>query len=98
MSDFEITLAGTGLVVAGDLNVYSAADIKAALLAQADALPGLLAIDLSNVGEFDTAGLQLLLMLSRESRGRLRVRGCSEAVRSTLALCRLEGMIAAEAA
>ena len=94
MSDFEITPSATGLVVTGDLTVYSAGDVKAALLARAGSLPDPLELDLANVGEFDTAGLQLLLMLSREMGGRLRVSGCSEVVRNALALCRLEHLMA----
>jgi anti-anti-sigma regulatory factor len=132
MSDFEITASGTGLVLTGDLSVYSAAEIKAALLprfaelcaqtsvalassaahsgagslaalpvgstaAEAVLLPPL-DLDLSKIGEFDTAGLQLLLMLRRESQRRLRVRGCSEVVRNALALCHLEHLIADESA
>ena len=56
------------------------------------------ALDLSQVQEIDTAGLQLLLMLNRELQGALKIRACSPGVRATLELTHLERLITAEAA
>ena len=70
--------------VSGDMNVYAASELKTALLAELTA--GNTALDLSQVQEFDTAGLQLVLLLDRELRGQLRIAGCSPGVRATLQL------------
>ena len=87
--------AGT-ISVCGDMTVYSAAELKTALQ---DALAaGGRKLDLSQVQEFDTAGLQLVLMLNRELQGGLAIVAASPTVRSTLALTHLNRLIAAEAA
>ena len=54
------------LAVEGDMTIYGAAALKARLM---DALKGAsqLEVDLSRVGEVDTAGVQLLLLLKREA-------------------------------
>ncbi len=52
--------------VAGDMNIYAAAELKsqlAALLGQAPEVE----LNLSEVNEFDSAGMQLLLGLKREA-------------------------------
>ncbi len=78
------------------MTVYVAAELKTALLAEfAD---GNTALDLAQVQEIDTAGLQLLLMLNRELQGGLKIRACSPGVRATLELAQLGRLIAAEAA
>jgi anti-anti-sigma regulatory factor len=53
-------------VVQGNMTIYEAAADKAALL---DALAGAtdIEIDISSVAEMDTAGLQLLILVKRES-------------------------------
>ena len=55
------------LVIAEDMTIYNAAAQKQRLL---DALQGTdrLEIDLSAVGEIDTAGFQLLVLVKREAR------------------------------
>ena len=55
-------------------------------------------LNLSQVQEFDTAGLQLVLLLNRELLGGLRIVGCSPGVRATLELAHLTKLIVAEAA
>ena len=75
--------AGT-ISVAGDMTVYTSAELKTALLAEAAA--GNTCLDLSQVQEFDTAGLQLVLLLQRELRGTLKIVACSPGVRATLDL------------
>lgn len=50
-----------------NLTIYHAADIKARLLGELAAHPTL-ELDLSHVGEVDTAGVQLLLLLKREAQ------------------------------
>lgn len=78
---------------AGELTIYTAADSKTQLdaaLAQGKALD----IDLAQVSEFDTAGLQLLILAKRESQRRsfaLNITGHTPAVIDVLDLCNLTG-------
>lgn len=50
----------------GDLTIYTAPQLKSALLAELDA-GGTLSLDLSSIIEFDSAGLQVLLACAREA-------------------------------
>jgi len=50
----------------GELTIYRAAELKPVLLAAVAEHP-VLEIDLSQVAEFDSAGLQLLLLAKREA-------------------------------
>lgn len=52
------------LAIDGELTIYSVAGLKAGLAALAPACAEI-EIDLSGVGEIDTAGLQLMLMAKR---------------------------------
>jgi len=80
------------LQLEGDLTIYTAMQAKerlAAALAEGDDL----AMDLAAVTEIDAAGLQLLLLVRRETQaaGRgLRLTGCSSAVAEMLCRSRLD--------
>ncbi|MGB9108811.1 MAG: STAS domain-containing protein, partial [Telluria sp.] len=83
--------AAACLAVEGELTIYRAAELKPALLdaVRAHDAP---ALDLSAVTEFDSAGLQLLLMARREAAGlgkQLAVSAASPAVRDACALLRI---------
>jgi len=76
------------IVIEGELTIYRAAELKPVLLeaVRAQDAP---ALDLSAVTEFDSAGLQLLLMARQEAQrlGKpLQVAGASPAVREVFAL------------
>jgi anti-sigma B factor antagonist len=76
------------IVIEGELTIYRAAELKPVLLeaVRAHDTP---ALDLSAVTEFDSAGLQLLLMARQEAQrlGKpLQVAGASPAVREVFAL------------
>ncbi len=76
----------TRLTVIGDLTIYQAAEIKHQLIegVRADAV---VELDLSHVGEIDTAGFQLLALAKRESLELdhvLRIIGHSPAVREVI--------------
>jgi len=80
--------AAACLAVEGEMTIYRAAELKPALLAAVHA-PEAPALDLSAVTEFDSAGLQLLLVARREAArlGRqLPVTAASPAVREVFAL------------
>jgi anti-anti-sigma factor len=53
------------VAVEGELSIYRAAELKAQLLPQAGT--GEVVLDLSQVSEIDTAGVQLLLLSQREA-------------------------------
>ncbi len=84
----------------GALSIYTAADTKPRLSA---ALQGAIAleIDLSDIEEFDCAGLQLLLATREQARRQdidLRLLGANAVVRELLALSGLgDALIAPEA-
>lgn len=74
------------LILDGPMTIYTAGEIKARLLG---ALEGaeVLEVDLSHVGELDTAGFQLLVMAKRESQRQghtLRIVDHSPAVRDVI--------------
>ena len=79
------------LCLAKDLTIYHALEQKQELL---DALNSAddLELDLSQVGEIDTAGLQLLILLKKEAQraGKsVRIVGHSQAVSSVIDFCNL---------
>ena len=79
------------LPLEGELTIYTAAELKGRLL-EALAAPEPLEIDLSQVSEIDTAGLQLLMLAKREASTRgtsLTLTGHSHAVIECLDLCNL---------
>ena len=94
--EFQIESRAGTVSVVGDMTVYCAADLKTELLAAVAA--GNSSLNLSQVQEFDTAGLQLILLLNRELLGGLRIVACSPGVRATLELAHLNKLIVAEAA
>ncbi len=64
----QTTIDGaTRLTVDGELTIYHAAEIKERLIDGVRASP-VLELDLSHVGQIDSAGVQLLALAKRESR------------------------------
>jgi anti-anti-sigma factor len=83
--------------VDGEMTIYTCGELKSHLLEQLTGHPDTIEIDLSRVVEFDTAGLQLLLMARRhvgESGRELRVINPSRTVAEVLELCQLGGWVA----
>lgn len=80
------------MALSGELTIYRAAELKADILAAA-AQGSAPALDLAEVSEIDTAGIQLLLLAQREAlaRGaRLSLVAPSAAVREAFGLLELE--------
>ena len=76
--------------IQGDMTVYSAAELKPALLSALPVASEVERLDLAGVGEFDCAGLQLLLASLRRASADgtpLRIVAASAAVREVLKLC-----------
>lgn len=88
--DLDQKLSNAELRVDGEMTIYRANEIAQTLLASVRAQAGDVTLNLSDVTEFDTAGLQLVLMARRiaEANGhRLEVAQPSECVAEVLKLC-----------
>jgi anti-anti-sigma factor len=80
-----------GVAIDGEMNIYNALELKAALMKSIDESEAV-DIDLSGVSEFDSAGLQLLLLARKEcERGgkRLKFKAKSAPVESVIGLFNL---------
>ena len=74
------------LILDGPMTIYNAGEIKAQLMTGLQNA-SILELDLSHVGEMDTAGFQLLVMAKRESQRHghtLRIVAHSPAVREVI--------------
>jgi len=83
------------LEIKGELSIFTAAELRLQLL-EAIAMCPELEVDLSQVGEIDSAGLQLMLAAKREAAGRnqtLYFTGHSPAVCDALEICKLSGQL-----
>lgn len=81
------------IVIDGELTIYTAMELKAKFLASL-LKNDVLELDLSNVNEFDGAGLQLLIMAKQDANATnkvLRISGRSPAVVELLNLSGLTG-------
>ena len=79
------------LHIEGEMTIYTAAEIKAELMTHI-VQPCELEIDLSQVSEMDSAGLQILILVKREAEKHstsLRLTGHSRAVLDVLDMCNL---------
>jgi anti-anti-sigma factor len=83
--------------IQGEMTVYSAAELKPALLGALPVASQVERIDLAGVAEFDCAGLQLLLASLRRASANgtpLRIVAASAAVREVLQLCGRSDLLA----
>lgn len=97
---FEVIVRDGCLHLAGEMTIYFAGELKSGLLDALRSADGEAALDLSAVSEFDTAGLQLLLLARRESLARgnaFSLRAASTVVEEALELCGLRQSFAAQA-
>jgi len=88
------------LRIEGEMTIYSAAALAQAITAAITGATGGPRLDLSQVTEIDTAGLQILLLARRlaRPRGGLTLLAPSPRVQALLRLCGLEDLVAAEGA
>lgn len=85
---------GERMALSGEMTIFSALQSKAQLL-EASRGNKVLDVDLSQVSEFDVAGLQLLAMMRREALAQgntLRFVSHSPAVGEVLQMCNLEAL------
>ena len=85
------------LSVLGDLTLYEAADTRQALLALLAQDPGPWALDLGNLEELDSAGLQVLLSLQKTLAQGAQVIDLSAPACALVQLLRLESLYPAAA-
>lgn len=81
----------TQLTLSGELTIYSVHELRELLLRAIDENRDI-DVDMSEVSEVDTAGLQLVLLARREVEARgqqLRISGCDSEVREALAFYNL---------
>jgi anti-sigma B factor antagonist len=80
-------------VIEGEMTIYTALELKDRLLAPLPQCADM-ELDLAGVGEIDSAGLQLLVLLKQEAKAQgksLSITGHSPAVLEIFDLCKLEG-------
>ncbi|GAA5168959.1 STAS domain-containing protein [Viridibacterium curvum] len=96
MSDFTLRQDGKGRVAAiGDMTIFHAHQMKEALMTELGANERL-EVDLSEVSDIDTAGLQQLLLLHKEAahgNKPLRFQGHSPAVQQAVQMLKLEALL-----
>ena len=100
MSMDSIPADGARLRVEGEMTIQRAAELKPVLLQTLAAAGDEIALDLSGVTDIDSAGVQLLFMLSDAAAARqrsLRLRQPSPAVQHVFELLGLEGSFAVDA-
>lgn len=77
----------TSVKISGECTIFHAAEAKIPLLQNIDKLDRKVVLDLSQITELDTAGVQLLLMFKKKivnAGGKLKVSAISEPVRQVL--------------
>lgn len=100
--DSTVTASGQApapLRIEGELTIYTAAETKERIVG-ALAAGSALEIDLSQVGEIDTAGLQLLILAKREAAARgasVALIHHSSAVLECFELCNMTAVLGAAA-
>jgi len=86
--------------VNGEMTIYTCGTLKTRLLEELAAHPDTTRLDLSQVVELDTAGLQLLLTARRYASDAgcdLQIANPSRVVADVLELCRLDALLATPA-
>lgn len=86
----------TRIRINGDLSIYQASEARDAFAALLPLNASAWQLDLASIGDFDSAGLQLLLVIQRTlSQGGtpVTVVDATAAVRETIALLRLESLL-----
>jgi anti-anti-sigma factor len=89
--------AGSALRVHGEMTIYRAGELAQTILGKLQKKSATARLDLSEVTEIDSAGLQLLLMAHRMATAggsRLAIVNPSACVAEVLALCNLQHLLA----
>ncbi len=95
MDDLNSDSATARVEIKGELSIFTAADVRGQLLAALECGEDV-EVDLSDVTEMDSAGMQLMVAAKREAvlrERQLRFTGHSPAVFDVLELCELAGQL-----
>jgi anti-anti-sigma factor len=88
----QVRCKGAHVRIAGEMTIYTAADLHAQMLAAINKRRAARLLDLSEVTEFDTAGLQIVLVAQRQASAlgrQLRIVKASPAVHEVFDLLHL---------
>ena len=91
--EFQLEQRDGRWCASGDMTIYSAAVMKQRVLASMESAGDDVLLDLSQVTELDTCGLQILLLAERQAASegrRLKLIEPSAATREVLTLCGLD--------
>lgn len=98
-NSMDVVADGSTLVISGQLDVRSIADLRARLYDHLSEHHEAVVLDLSGVESADLSALRMLAVASRLANNaghRLSVRGCPDAVRRLLHLTHLRGLMIVE--
>src|SRR5690242_19599048 len=87
------------LQISGEMTIYTCETLASEVLAALEGYPGSAGLDLGQITEIDTAGLQLLLLARMRARtlgSELTITNASVAVAEVLEMCGLTGLLATE--
>jgi anti-anti-sigma factor len=91
--EFQLEQRDGRLCASGEMTIYCAAAMNEQLLSGLGAVDADLRLDLSQIAELDTCGLQVLLLTRRlvtDAGHRFAIVAASAAAREVLALCKLD--------
>jgi anti-anti-sigma factor len=91
--EFQLEQRDGRLCASGEMTIYSAATMNEQLLSGLRAIDTDMRLDLSQVAELDTCGLQILLLARRlvsDAGHRFVIVAASAAAREVFALCKLD--------
>lgn len=86
------------ITISGELNIYTAGEWRYRLITESEGIDDI-ELDLGEVSEIDSAGLQLLIALSRQLSGegrQFRIGQCHPAVREVIAFSRQTALFGEE--
>jgi anti-sigma B factor antagonist len=86
------------IAISGELNIYTAGELRDRLINESGGIDDI-ELDLAEVSEIDSAGLQLLIALSRQLSGegrQFRIGQCHPAVREAIAFSRQTALFGEE--
>jgi anti-anti-sigma factor len=86
------------ITISGELNIYTAGELRDRLISESGGIDDI-ELDLAEVSEIDSAGLQLLIALSRQLSGegrQFRIGQCHPAVRGVIAFSRQTALLGEE--
>jgi anti-anti-sigma factor len=91
----EVEIRDGAIRIHGEMNIYSAATLKEQMIEALDAQTGESLVNMEDVSELDTAGVQILIVAQRYCTARgasFKITNPSAVVRDTLELLRVHSL------